>query len=467
MSFLRVGRICLIGVVLMSLDGFIGSSVLAGDMIYKVQKGDNLWTVAQRHLTSLQYLQKLQAYNKIANPYRLEVGSNLLIPSEWLKSPSNSAQLSHIKGEVKVLESATGKTRSANTGEGLLINDEISVKSNSNATLELEDGSSMLLRSGSVLKIEEMENSNGKNKGSVKILLKKGSAEIKVKKKRKPSETNFEIRTPSATTAVRGTQYRVKVVGKDSDTQAEVVEGKVAVGSGGQTVIIPKGFGTIAKKGKPPVKPVKLLSAPSFIDPPDLFEASDITFELNHLDGATFYAAELSGDNGIGNILAEGQFATKSIKFPAIADGEYTIRVRGTDKNGFAGKNVQHTFVVNAIPKAPDLISPLNDGVIKESAQVFSWSAGTAKSTYFLQVADVDNFEKPILQQATISASNLQLEKPLENGVYYWRIATNGDDGKPGPFTQPVKFEIQEAFPYLAYIIAGSLVIVILLALVL
>jgi len=57
----------------------------AADFAYEIRAGDNPWNLTQRYLKDLSYWPRIQQYNRIAEPRRLQPGARLLIPEQWLR----------------------------------------------------------------------------------------------------------------------------------------------------------------------------------------------------------------------------------------------------------------------------------------------------------------------------------------------------------------------------------------------
>src|SRR5690606_2617272 len=59
--------------------------VRAAEWQYRVRPGDTLWDLAALHMKHAVDWRRLQAHNRIADPYRLPPGTRLRFPVEWLR----------------------------------------------------------------------------------------------------------------------------------------------------------------------------------------------------------------------------------------------------------------------------------------------------------------------------------------------------------------------------------------------
>lgn len=117
--------------------------------------------------------------------------------------------------------------------------------------LRLEDGSQVLVRAHTHLLVQQPTPTE---RGFFQLLLGRIRATIS---KRTGGAPPFEVGTPSAVIAVRGTQFEV-IVDKRKRTQVDVFEGQVEVTSktSGKSVLVDPGFTTtVGVKNAPPEMP--------------------------------------------------------------------------------------------------------------------------------------------------------------------------------------------------------------------
>jgi len=112
-------------------------------------------------------------------------------------------------------------------GQGLSVGAQLKTGPKSRLRLRCVDGSSLVLADNSQLQIELFEPGPARK---ASFLLSIGLLGQKVQPAAQPSESRWQVRTPSAVTAVRGTEFMVEVA-KDQTTQVHVLTGVVAVES--------------------------------------------------------------------------------------------------------------------------------------------------------------------------------------------------------------------------------------------
>ena len=78
-NLLRNRLLCCLCTLLLCLP----ARAVADEWIYTVKPGDNLWNLSERHLTGVQYVQRLQQMNRIKDPYVIPPGKKLRIPVAW------------------------------------------------------------------------------------------------------------------------------------------------------------------------------------------------------------------------------------------------------------------------------------------------------------------------------------------------------------------------------------------------
>ncbi len=430
--FLRA-RLAAILLIIFLLFSSTGS--LAAEWIYTVQSGDDLWSLSKRYLISIRYREKLQNLNHITDPIHIPVGTRLRFPIEWLKSGSSIARILHTHGKVTMSAGETGKIRPLKKGMILWEKDTIRTGAESSVILEFSDGSQIQLQSESRLLLEVMKSYGETGMVNTKVKLLKGRTRNKVIPRSGPG-SRFEIITPSAAAAVRGTEYRISVQDNE-ESRAEVLKGEVALGSKGATRSLPGGFGSVAFMDKAPLMPVDLLPAPDISTFPQTLTRLPFFFTLKPLDGATAYRLHISKARSFDILLYDGLAKSTHLSFSALPDGKYFLRVRGIDKHGLEGLESIHPFTLDARPLPPVLLLPKADANTSTSPLTFQWTALPEAAGYAFQLADNQAFEHPITSLSRYQKASYTLPRSLKPGSYYWRVATVLSAGKQGPFSTP------------------------------
>ncbi|TPQ28296.1 LysM peptidoglycan-binding domain-containing protein, partial [Cupriavidus pinatubonensis] len=71
------------------------------DFIYVVERGDNLFNVAERFMASAEGWRVLQARNGVADPFRLAPGTRLRIPLGQIPEQPGAARVVFVNGQAQ------------------------------------------------------------------------------------------------------------------------------------------------------------------------------------------------------------------------------------------------------------------------------------------------------------------------------------------------------------------------------
>ncbi|WP_312768835.1 FecR domain-containing protein [Pseudoxanthomonas mexicana] len=238
----------------------VSSTVQAQDWAYRVRPGDTLWDVAGAHLKPSIPWQRLQDHNRIANPYQLPPGSTLQIPLAWLDRQPARAKVVAVRGNA-TSRSAAGRDAPVTAGMSLGSGAVLKTSPDASLSLEFADGSRLLLLGDSELLLDRLTRFGRSGMADTRLRLQRGRIGNEVRRLRGPA-ANFVVDTPSASSAVRGTQFRVEA--REGRTHAEVLEGRVAVNARNQRgTVLRHGFGAVVVPGQAAIAPVALLPAPT------------------------------------------------------------------------------------------------------------------------------------------------------------------------------------------------------------
>jgi hypothetical protein len=198
------------------------------EWLYPVQRGDNLYNLAQQFLQSNSDWAKLQRLNRVANPYQLPVGRILRIPLPWLRKELTGAQVTHVRGSVQRVQ-GSGPSTAALVGDTLTMGDSLQTGVESSVTVQMADGSQLLVLPGSELSFQTLLLVGKRKTPHTQVMVLKGGVETQVQPRSDPLR-RYEIKTPTATLGARGTAYRVRLMDDltGEATAVEVTEGEVA-----------------------------------------------------------------------------------------------------------------------------------------------------------------------------------------------------------------------------------------------
>jgi hypothetical protein len=185
---------------------------------------------------------------------------------------AGTSVLSACSGDVQVKIADAVECVQAKVKAILTDKDAIKTGVDSSALITFFDGSVIELKPNTQIEINELI--QGKSK-SIKLKQEIGETRSKVEKLM-DSASRYEIETPVAVAAVRGSQMVVQVVA-DGTTSVGNVEGSISVTAQGKEVIIPEGKHSIVVPGATPSQPSegttsRIISTQTYTDPGgDLF----------------------------------------------------------------------------------------------------------------------------------------------------------------------------------------------------
>ncbi len=398
----------------------------AADFIYTVQIGDHPWNLAERYLKRPSLAQSLRQRNHIADDHRIPPGTQLRIPQEWLKLESTQVKLLAVVGDT-TLAQGSGPARAAVAGELLQVPSGLRTGPDGSATLQFADGSRVLVRRDSQLQLHTSQQSLLGKASIVALSLLQGSVENQVTPVGN-SGGRFEIRTPAAIAAVRGTQYRVYTDGPTMRT--EVVTGAVHVANPTGQVTAQAAQGTVAESGRMPAAPTPLLPAPHLDSLPDTIERLPIAWPVAALAGASRYRTQLAHTPEFSAMLSDEVSDTPRIRVRDIEDGSYALRVRGIDAQGLEGLSAERKLVIHTQPEPPLLIDPAPDAATTAPRPTLRWTQADARLQYRVQLSN----SSTAIDEQVVSSASAQPPQDLPPGIYQWRVAAIHPTKGQGPW---------------------------------
>jgi len=314
------------------------------DWIYTIRPNDSLWALCRNYSKEPDCWLKLVKYNNLKTPKDIPPGTRIRIPQVWLKDTSASAEAIAVKGVVHKLEVQSQQRSPLQVGDVLTQNDEVRSQADSSATLQFADGSKLFLTSNTQIQLEGLSYNQADATSNTRVRLDRGRLRSLIEKQRTPS-SSYEVATPAAVAAVRGTDFRVTLT---DDTPAamltEVSEGSVAVNNGEQEVVLGAGYALRAVEGEAMSEPVAMLKRPSVSQNDQQTLLFPHTFRWQPLAGAVRYRVSIYlGDEQMQETMVE----SPSITLGELAAGQYSLWVRGIDKQGFEGRDRRFQLIID------------------------------------------------------------------------------------------------------------------------
>lgn len=412
----------------------------AQDWSYRIRPGDTIWDLAGEYLKPGIPWQRLQAYNHIANPYQLPPGSTVRFPLAWLHMQPARARVVAVRGEASA--SGIENAGTVPVTEGMELGFGALLRTSRDATLSLEfaDGTRLLLQSESELRLDRLSRYGKSGMVDTRLRLQRGRITNSVTPSR-GGAPSFIVDTPNASSAVRGTRFRVSA--EAARTQTEVLEGSVAVSMGSRSTMVRNGHGTVVAAGQAtPIRAVPLLPAPDLSGVPATSNGTRTELKWPALDRAHRYRVQTSNTSTFDTLLADVETADAHASLSTPQDGQYHLRVRAIDAQGLEGRDATTRFTVEILPEPPFVIAPVAGSTVRETQPGFRWAGVAGVAGYRFELADNAAFENPVvsLQEKTTS---LRMPQALAPGDYYWRIASDAANGRKGFFSDPIAFSLR------------------------
>lgn len=407
---------------------------------YEVKQGDSLWTITDHYLIHESYVRRLQKYNNLSNPLILQPGQIIKAPVEWLGNLPSSAKVLYVIGTAEVVNN--NQKNIITSGYELKANDQLITGDDGSLKIEFSDKSLLNVYSNTSMLFRTMKQSHDGSVLNVKIDIEKGRVNVFVNPNKDPGH-RLEIESPSAVTAVRGTNFRIGVDPRSKDTVTEVLKGKVEVLAEQRSIAVKQLYGTKTEEGKRPINPVRLLEGP-IIKPQEIILTKVAALQWAQLEGAENYRIRVSGKEDFSDIFYEKFVSTTQVDDIFFAnDGDFFVSVRAADKNHIEGLDAVAKLKVNARPEPPLIISPQKNATTFNSLPRFAWTTpadGIERLRF--QLSTKPDFTKIIYDQTFVSKDGFEMQDPLEAREYYWRVANIDADGQ-GPYSLPFMFAIK------------------------
>ncbi|MCW7509047.1 FecR domain-containing protein [Leptospira levettii] len=222
-----------------------------------VEKGQTLSIISKTYLDDPRKWKELLKSNQIDNPNLIIPGMKLWIPKSLGKKPL--ADLQRFTGTTEVLKISQKQNdwAKAKNGEGLYAKDEVRTLKESEAQFVFLSGSRFEITENSHVIMERGKSDTEPDE----IFLRQGRIRSLIPKSSAPNQKMFLLKTESAESVVKGTDFLTEV-DANGNTTLSCYEGSVAVTAEKVTVLVNTGYATFVEKGKPPLKPFQVPNPP-------------------------------------------------------------------------------------------------------------------------------------------------------------------------------------------------------------
>ena len=383
-------------------------------IVYTVRRGDTLIALARDYMLRETDWREVQRINRVADPYKLPIASQLSLPIRLLRSRPASATVAAFRGQA-LASVANAPLRSVAMGQVLGEGARVTTGPASSLSLSLTDGSVITLPSNSALRIGRLRKLLITDSIDYDLTLETGSARSRVTPFRNRDD-RFRLRNPIAVSAVRGTDFRTHFDAGTETSRSELIEGGIALKarSAEETQLAPEFGAVIGSSGAIAVEP--LLPAPQLIGGAGVQRAPMVAFTVQPVAGAQAYRLQIGRDSGFVDIVEDVSGNSPDFTVPSLGNGRYFARFTAIAASGLEG-------LPGTIAFRRRLATATQPAVPGQDGYVFRWiGSGEGMRRYRFQLRREDS-PSWLVDEAGLAGSSIILSD-LSPGRYLWRVGT-------------------------------------------
>lgn len=404
-----------------------------------VAKGDYLIAICERYLANPRQWMRIAKINKLKHPDLILPGQMLIIPVELLRGTPIEGIVTFVRGNAEVREEEGAEWRKLFLNDRIVEGSTVRTQKESEVEIQFKNGDSWDQRSDSIARL-----TNARQKGDFdlhNLFLHIGKT-ITTIKKVTGRESRFEIDTPAAVCAARGTEFRTSVDEHEA-TRSEVLEGTVDIEAYAERVSVDEGEGLLVRKGEPPQKPRKLLTPPQILNPQAIYKRLPLQLAFQKVESAVSYRVVLARDREIRDVLKEMLIKPDDVfTVSQLDEGTYYLQTQSIDDMGLEGLSsepVEIKIRINPVP--PFIQTPVEGGEYREKTLLCKWLQVKDAVSYHLQIAEDAKFNTIVQDRSDIKDTEYKTEA-LDYKNYYFRVSSVAKDGFEGDWSDTIRFKI-------------------------
>jgi len=397
----------------------------AEDWHYTLRPGDNLQKISQTLLNRQHTWTDLVQHNQIEQVSALAPGSILRIPMHWLKHQPLPATVKSISGSAQIKRASQTYFKLLKKSTQIRVGDEVATREGS-VLIEFADKSTIRLEKQSNLVFNKLSHFGKTGMVDTRLRLIKGSLSTEVTPLVKGSR--YEITTPSAVAAVRGTKFRL--ISKNTETKLEVLEGNVDFSGKYGSKIVAAGQGATIRQDRTSIEINKLPSAPKPLFANKIIEDLPAKLRWEEQKASDEYRFELTDANKNNKRIATSKSSEPELNLTHIQNGDYDISMRAINQKNYEGINSLSKISVNISSEVAELLAPLDGSIIDTSTPNFVWQFKDPSVLGKLELAKDADFILPVIKFDFGADNKIQLKESLQPGRYFWRVVALADDSE-------------------------------------
>jgi hypothetical protein len=394
-------------------------TVSVPEWTYTVEANETVQDIANRFLARGIPSSRILQHNKLAEAGQLRAGDIVRIPLSWLQQQPEPARVTSVSGQVMLLSGRDSSKLPLTSGSLVRVGDEI-ISYAGSTSVELADGSIVRLSPNSRLAFNRLTRFGKSGMVDTRLRLNDGELETQVEPFVEDG-SRFEIETPSAVAAVRGTMFSLQT--DASGTDLRVTEGRVAFGPRGRTRIIPEGYSARVSTGSSNGINIRRLPPAPEINPlPGQITQLPKTMSWEP-NGAPRYRVNVF-DADSGRWLQSSTLASTRYDLDLLDNGKYEVHLAALDSRGIAGMPGTLEFEVDLQAQAAELTGPAPGEAVNDDMPEFSWLLRGQNEVARIEIAEDNSFSNVIATSEWAPDQQALPSRPLSPGKYYWRVVT-------------------------------------------
>ncbi len=407
-----------------------------------VSKTDTLVNICKEWLQNPHEWQTISTFNQLKNPHRIYPGQRIKIPAILLKGIPMEGDVTFIKGNVWVSPKGARSKTLLKKGDTVGQNTQIETGKKSAVEITFEDGSTVFLKPDTRVSIKAARQ---RQPYFIirKLFMPAGRTIMRIQKST-GGDSRFEIHTPSAVSAARGTQFRVSV-DNDETTRTEVMDGMVGVAGIKKEVVLNPGQGTWVEKGKQPNPAQMLLPPPTLEGLRTLYQRLPVDVSLVMPQKAVAAKLIIAKDSGMKDVIQEHMIQNGTpVPNIMLPDGDYYCQTLSINPAGLEGLPLTpERFKVRRHPFPPFVQRPVNGQEFKTKQVKVEWLMVNHAVSYEIHVSKESDFQNLYQNNQGISGTSTIVLLDTY-GVYYFRVRAIAGDGFKGLWSDTMSFRFVE-----------------------
>ncbi|MCE1225095.1 MAG: FecR domain-containing protein [Geobacteraceae bacterium] len=429
---------------LLSFPVYAGGQDRERTVEIRVATQDTLIGLCQKYLTHPEKWPQVSKLNRLPDSNRISPGQKIIVPVALLKGAPMDGVVTSLQGEAFFCPTGNSEWKPLQLRDTVKEGSSLKTAANSSLEISFEDGTSFLLREQSLLTVKASK------KGMLhllRVLRLEGGKIISRVKSATGKDSRFEIETPSALAAARGTHYRVAVDGQGT-ARAEMLESRIDLSAMGTTVSLNEGEGSLARRNEPPSPPIRLLRPPEPLNVAAVYGNRSSEIRFSPVQNAAQYRVLLARDQ-------EGKQAARiavikpdeGFVFEGLDDGSYYLLTSSIGAEGLEGPlSKPYEVKIRRKPLPPDIVAPLDKAALPEMPLKAQWHNVIGVSAYQVQIASTPDFSGALIESGDLKKT-VYSSKELHEGAYYLRVRSLAEDGYAGDWSAAHAFSVVKLMP--------------------